>query len=140
MITGITGSGAEDQILPHLRLTPDKLSLAQLQQEATASEAVSHKAPETNQESPSFYFRGTTRGYTGSEATRQSGSTPTSWHPGVATLFATQAEQHGSGVLHIATPEDLSGISTGGKNWRSGLEKEIGVDCRLRNLRRGHRS
>lgn len=140
MITGITGSGAEAQILPHLRLTPDKLSLAQLQQEATASEAVSHKAPETNQDSPSFYFRGTTRGYTGSEATRQSGSTPTSWHPGVATLFATQAEQHGSGVLHIATPEDLSGISTGGKNWRSGLEKEIGVDCRLRNLRRGHRS
>ena len=34
MITGITGSGAEAQILPHLRLIPDKLSLAQLRQEA----------------------------------------------------------------------------------------------------------
>lgn len=55
-------------------------------------------------------FRGTSEGYAGSENMQKVGVTPTSTDPAVATVFATQSEQYGNGVVHIASPDDVAGV------------------------------
>ena len=53
--------------------------------------------------------------------------TPASTDPVVGTLFATESEKYGAGVLHVATPEDLKGVKIEPGNWLAELEKEVGV-------------
>jgi hypothetical protein len=54
-------------------------------------------------------FRGTTKGWPGSDAIQKVAVTPTSTDPGVATIFATHASQFGDAVVQIAMPEDIAG-------------------------------
>ncbi|WP_299538394.1 hypothetical protein [uncultured Streptomyces sp.] len=46
-------------------------------------------------------FRGTTRGFEGSPGVQRHGITPTSSDPGVASVFATQAERFGDAIVEI---------------------------------------
>ncbi|MEV6610371.1 RHS repeat-associated core domain-containing protein [Kutzneria sp. NPDC051319] len=57
-------------------------------------------------------FRGTTEGYSGSPGTIDSGFTPTSTDPGVATIFATHAAQYGDAVVQGFLPGTLEGVET----------------------------
>ena len=72
------------------------------------------------------YFRGTSQGYAGNKCLQQLGVTPTSTDPLVATLFATESEQHGTGVLHIAQASVLKGL-VGESNTLAALEREVGI-------------
>ena len=63
-----------------------------------------------------YYFRGTTEGYPGNSALQRLGITPTSTDPLVSTVFATNGEQYGKGVLYIASSSDLKGISSTSSN------------------------
>jgi len=56
-------------------------------------------------------FRGTTRGYEASSGTQESGFTPTSTDPGVATLFGRHSEQFGEGVVQLFPRSALEGIA-----------------------------
>jgi hypothetical protein len=71
-------------------------------------------------------FRGTTKGFDGSAGTQRVGVTPTSSDPGVATIFATHAQQFGDAVVQIATPGDIAGVETFPGYIAS--EAEVGVD------------
>jgi|GEM_PF-1930800 len=146
LITGLANSGAATQILPHLRVTPAALSLSQLQQEMTDAR-IAHSVVENPagvaaagtddrrlygaadllDRPAAYYFRGTSAGHVGNPSHQQTANTPTSWNPISATLFATEAEQHGSGVLHIATPPDLGHAAITGKNVLGDTEHEIGI-------------
>lgn len=75
-----------------------------------------------------YYFRGTTEGYLGNPSLQQIGVTPTSTDPLVSTIFATEAETYGKGVLQIASSTDLKGVNLLEGNVLSALEKEIGID------------
>jgi RHS repeat-associated protein len=79
-------------------------------------------------------FRGTSQGYPGSPAIQQVRRTPTSTNPAIATMFATQASQHGDGVLHIVSPSDLTGIRTGPGNVLAHLEAEVAVHALPRRV------
>ncbi|MFD0421580.1 RHS repeat-associated core domain-containing protein [Streptomyces parvus] len=57
-------------------------------------------------------FRGTTRGYDASSGIQESGFTPTSTDPGVATLFGRHSEQFGEGVVQLFPRSALEGIAT----------------------------
>jgi len=72
-------------------------------------------------------FRGTSEGFAGNASVQATGVTPASTDPLVATLFATEAENFGRGVVHIALPADLAGVTIGPGNVLSGLESEVGV-------------
>ena len=72
-----------------------------------------------------YYFRGTTEGYPGNSALQRLGITPTSTDPFVSTVFATNGENYGKGVLYIASSTDLKGISTTSSNVLSSFEKEV---------------
>ena len=50
--------------------------------------------------SNTYYFRGTTEGYAGNSALQRLGITPTSTDSLVSTVFATNGEQYGKGVLY----------------------------------------
>ncbi len=76
-------------------------------QNAAADEETSAASPPPT--APTL-FRGTSEGFEGGQGALQSGITPASTDPQVATAFATHAEQFGPGVLHIASPEDLAGL------------------------------
>ncbi|MET9259497.1 RHS repeat-associated core domain-containing protein [Amycolatopsis sp. NPDC004079] len=75
---------------------------------------------------PQALFRGTTRGYPGSEGTQRVGVTPTSTDPGVAATFATHSQQFGEAVVQIALPGDLAGVAT--YEGYIASEFEVGVD------------
>lgn len=75
-----------------------------------------------------YYFRGTTEGYPGNSALQRLGITPTSTDPLVSTVFATNGEQYGKGVLYIASSSDLKGISSTSSNVLSSFEKEVAFD------------
>jgi RHS repeat-associated protein len=72
-------------------------------------------------------FRGTTEGYPGSRMLQQVGVTPASTDPVVATIFALESKNYGTGVLKVALPEDLEGVILGPGNTRAALESEVGV-------------
>jgi RHS repeat-associated protein len=72
-------------------------------------------------------FRGTSEGYAGSPNMQRVGVTPTSTDPAVATVFATQSEQYGNGVVHIARPEDVAGVHRYPPSL-GGLESEVPLD------------
>ncbi|MET9734682.1 DUF6531 domain-containing protein [Streptomyces sp. NPDC006458] len=59
---------------------------------------------------PEHLFRGTTLGFEGSPGVQRYGITPTSSDPGVATVFATQAERFGEAVVEIYPRRALQGV------------------------------
>ncbi|SHJ73597.1 von Willebrand factor type A domain-containing protein [Clostridium cavendishii DSM 21758] len=75
-----------------------------------------------------LYFRGTTVGYKGSSGLQRVRITPVSTDPVVSTVFATEANNYGNGVLYIATKTDLEGIVIEEGNVISVLEKEVGIN------------
>jgi hypothetical protein len=75
-------------------------------------------------------FRGTSAGYPGNPSLQRIGVTPTSTDPVVATLFGTESEAFGQGVVHIATPGSLEGVEIIEGNVLRGLESEVGVGLR----------
>ena len=76
-------------------------------------------------------FRGTSQGYAGSPGTQAVGVTPTSSDPAKATVFATEGDNFGNGVMHIATPQDLDGVTPSGPiGYRTELESEVGLNIR----------
>jgi hypothetical protein len=46
----------------------------------------------------------------------------------VSTIFATEAEGYGEGVLHIASSKDLEGVNIVEGNVIANLEKEVGIE------------
>ena len=74
-------------------------------------------------ESP--FFRGTSEGFAGGATQVKLGLTPTSTDPARATLFATESEAYGKGLLHIARKSDLAGIQVESANVRAALEMEV---------------
>ena len=75
-----------------------------------------------------YYFRGTTEGYEGNASLQRLGITPASTDPLVSTLFATEAEQYGKGVVYIASTNDLKGVTISEGNVLSDLEREVGIN------------
>lgn len=73
-------------------------------------------------------FRGTSKGFKGSNALQRIGVTPASTDPLVATLFGIESNNKGKGVLHIALESDLNGASIIEGNVLSSIEKEVGVE------------
>ncbi len=74
-----------------------------------------------------YLFRGTSEGYRGSPGLQRIGVTPASTDPIVSTLFATESENYGRGVVHIASPDDLKGIDIDKGNVLAGKEAEVSV-------------
>ncbi len=81
----------------------------------------------TSKITPKFLFRGTSEGFIGSEALRRLGITPTSMDPAIATVFATESSNFGSGVLYIVKLETLEaqGIKTTVGNVLEKIEVEV---------------
>ena len=75
--------------------------------------------------SNTYYFIGTTEGYAGNSALQRLEITPTSTDPLVSTVFATNGEQYGKGVLYISSADDLKGVSYTASNVLSSYEKEV---------------
>jgi RHS repeat-associated protein len=75
----------------------------------------------------STLFRGTSEGFPGNPALQKIGITPATTDPGVATIFATEAQTYGRGVVHIARAKDLAGVTIGEGNVLANLEREVGV-------------
>ncbi len=73
-------------------------------------------------------FRGTSEGFAGSSGAQRVGVTPASTDPVVATVFATEGQNFGRGVVQIATPANLEGVSLIEGNVLAALEREIGVE------------
>lgn len=48
--------------------------------------------------------------FPGGNATSNCGFTPVSTDPAVDTLFATESENYGQGIIYIATKRDLAGV------------------------------
>ncbi|MGW2088193.1 putative T7SS-secreted protein [Streptomyces sp. NPDC001880] len=59
---------------------------------------------------PPHLFRGTTTGFEGSPGVQRHGITPTSSDPGVASVFATQAERFGDAIVEIYPRGALDGV------------------------------
>jgi RHS repeat-associated protein len=72
-----------------------------------------------------YYFRGTSVGYAGNESLQRLGLTPSSTDPLVATLFAVESSNYGSGVVYIASSQDLSGVGKDHSNVLGELEMEV---------------
>ena len=81
----------------------------------------------TNKEE-TYYFRGTTEGYEGNASLQKIGITPASTDPLVATVFATEAEQYGKGVVYIASSSDLKGVTISEGNVLRDLEREVAIE------------
>ncbi len=92
-------------------VTPDPLGLAPAPNPSTyVRNPHSHIDPLGLSPCPSHLFRGTTRGFEGSPGVQRHGITPTSSDPGVATVFATQAERFGDAVVEIYPRGALDGV------------------------------
>jgi len=74
------------------------------------------------------FFRGTSEGFAGSPVLQRIGITPASIDPVVAAIFATEAENYGRGVVHIASRSDLSGVEMLQGNVLAHLEREVGIN------------
>ncbi|QJB36316.1 hypothetical protein HF329_31980 [Chitinophaga oryzae] len=83
---------------------------------------------EAAKESPAvrYLFRGTSEGFEGLPSLKRLGITPTSSDPVVSTVFATNAENYGKGILQIAMPESFQGVEYSA-NVLSDIEREIAV-------------
>lgn len=79
-------------------------------------------------ESGTTLFRGTSAGYEGSLGLQRIGITPASTDPAIATLFATESANFGEGVVHIASPGALRGVTVGQGNVLAASEREVGVE------------
>jgi RHS repeat-associated protein len=75
-------------------------------------------------------FRGTSQGFEGSPTLQRYHVTPTTPNPAVATVFATEAANHGHGVVHIVPPSRLAGARTTTPNVLAQLEREVAVEMR----------
>lgn len=72
-----------------------------------------------------YYFRGTSVGYQGNHPEV---GTPVSTDPIVATIFAVHSNQfEESGIVYIATNEDLAGLAIGPGNYFRKIEHELWV-------------
>jgi len=76
---------------------------------------------------PRAVFRGTSEEFAGSAGLQRIGLTPVSEDPLVATVFATEAETYGRGVVYVATDADLAGTTAVEGNVLASLEREIGL-------------
>lgn len=65
--------------------------------------------------------------FPGGNATSNCGFTPVSTDPAVDTLFATESENYGQGIIYIATKRDLAGVIIEEGNFLSVTEKEVGI-------------
>jgi hypothetical protein len=85
---------------------------------------------EANRDDESYLFRGTTEGFPGKSTTQRLGITSVTRHPGVATVFATEAEtKHGGqGIVYIFRLSNLEDIGIAGGNVLEGIEREIGLE------------
>ncbi|GKX53153.1 RHS repeat domain-containing protein [Budvicia aquatica] len=72
-------------------------------------------------------FRGTSEGYAGGQGAQRVGITPASTDPAVSSVFATESNQYGNGVLYIARPSDLKGVEIFEGNVLAAKEAEVGV-------------
>jgi RHS repeat-associated protein len=74
--------------------------------------------PQDRDDDETYYFRGTTLGYAGGDAARAAGVTPTSTQPGIATIFAINAQTvyGGQGVVYITSSSEMSDVSIGYSN------------------------
>lgn len=75
-----------------------------------------------------WYFRGTSAGFPGSRALQEIGVTSVSTDPVVATIFATESNSYGIGVVHIAAAHDLPGVRIIPGNVLAEIECEAGVE------------
>lgn len=83
----------------------------------------------TKDDEETYYFRGTTEGYEGNASLQRAGVTPASTDPLVATLFGTEANQHGNGVIYIIRGSDLDGINVSDGNVLRDLELEVSIEA-----------
>lgn len=74
-----------------------------------------------------IYFRGTSEGYPGGRVAQRIGITPATTDPLVATIFATESQNYGQGIVLIATEADLTGVKITEGNVLASLEAEVGV-------------
>ena len=79
-------------------------------------------------------FRGTSQGFEGNRVSRILPNTSTSSNPAVATVFAIESKNNGNGIIHIALPDDLKGVSLNDGNVRQALEKEIPLEITPANF------
>jgi len=93
-----------------------------------ASSAAENAATAGGPAAAQAYLRGTSEGFPGSPGLQKIGITPASTDPVVATVFATEAESFGRGVVHIATPADLAGVTVSQGSVRAALEAEVAVE------------
>jgi hypothetical protein len=77
---------------------------------------------------PRAVFRGTSEGFPGSAGVQRIRLTPVSEDPVVATIFATEAENYGRGIVFIATEAALAGVTAVEGNVLASLEREIGLE------------
>ena len=75
-----------------------------------------------------LFFRCTSEGFAGSPTLQEIGVTPVSTDPVVATIFATEAENYGRGVFHIASRNDLAAVEILQGNVLADLEREVGIN------------
>ena len=73
-------------------------------------------------------FRGTSAGYPGSPGLQRIGITPASTDPAISTLFAIESANYGVGVVHIASPQALIGVTVGPGNVLAAIEREVAVE------------
>ncbi len=73
-------------------------------------------------------FRGTSEGFPGSQGLQRVGVTPASQDPLVATVFATESQSYGRGVVQIATPANLEGVALQEGNVLAAIEREVAVE------------
>ncbi|WP_446223137.1 RHS repeat-associated core domain-containing protein [Nocardia sp. IBHARD005] len=73
-------------------------------------------------------FRGTTRGYEGNPGLAETGWTPTSEDPRIATIFATGSEDYGEAVVQIARGDDLAGVERDMDYGYFPVEREVPVN------------
>jgi hypothetical protein len=77
-----------------------------------------------------WYFRGTSAGFPGSQALQEIGVTSVSTDPVVAAIFATESSSYGVGVVHIAAARDLTGVRIIPGNVLADIECEVGIELR----------
>ena len=75
-----------------------------------------------------WYFRGTSAGFAGSQALQEIGVTSVSTDPVVATIFATEGDNYGVGVVHIVAARDLVGVRSIPGNVLAEVECEVGIE------------
>ena len=74
------------------------------------------------------FFRGTSEGFEGSPGLQRLGVTPATSDPVVGTIFATEGQNFGRGVLHVATPADLKGVTISEGNMFAQRELEVAIE------------